>query len=239
MAESAKILSPEKTVLLPEIDAGCPMADMITAEALIEEKKKYPNAAVVCYINTSAAVKAECDICCTSSNAVRVIQSIPNDEILFAPDQNLGSFIAKQVPNKKIHLWEGYCITHHRVSREDVEKAKSIHPDALVLAHPECRQEVMEMADFVGSTAQIIDYAKNSNHSKFLIATEMGILHKLRKDNPNKTFYLLTQGLICPNMKKTTVESVYNALKYNRYEINLDKEVIERARRSLEAMLAI
>ena len=215
------------------------MADMITAEALIEEKKKYPNAAVVCYINTSAAVKAECDICCTSSNAVRVIQSIPNDEILFAPDQNLGSFIAKQVPNKKIHLWEGYCITHHRVSREDVEKAKSIHPDALVLAHPECRQEVMEMADFVGSTAQIIDYAKNSNHSKFLIATEMGILHKLRKDNPNKTFYLLTQGLICPNMKKTTVESVYNALKYNRYEINLDKEVIERARRSLEAMLAI
>lgn len=239
MAESAKILSPEKTVLLPEIDAGCPMADMITAEALIEEKKKYPNAAVVCYINTSAAVKAECDICCTSSNAVRVIQSIPNDEILFAPDQNLGSFIAKQVPNKKIHLWEGYCITHHRVSREDVEKAKSIHPDALVLAHPECRQEIMEMADFVGSTAQIIDYAKNSNHSKFLIATEMGILHKLRKDNPNKTFYLLTQGLICPNMKKTTVESVYNALKYNRYEINLDKEVIERARRSLEAMLAI
>jgi len=239
MAESAKILSPEKTVLLPEIDAGCPMADMVTAEALIEEKKKHPDAAVVCYINTSAAVKAECDICCTSSNALRVVRSIPDKEILFVPDKNLGSFIAKQVPEKTFHLWNGFCITHHRVDRDDVEKAKSIHPDALVLAHPECRQEVLEMADFVGSTAQIIEYAKRNNHDKYLIATEMGILHQLKKDNPDKTFYLLTQGLVCPNMKKTSVESVYNALKYNRYEITLEKEVIERARRSLEAMLAV
>mgnify|MGYP000865321474 FL=1 len=239
MAESAKILSPEKTVLLPEIDAGCPMADMVTAEALIEEKKKHPDAAVVCYINTSAAVKAECDICCTSSNALRVVRSIPDKEILFVPDKKLGSFIAKQVPEKTFHLWNGFCITHHRVDRDDVEKAKSIHPDALVLAHPECRQEVLEMADFVGSTAQIIEYAKRNNHDKYLIATEMGILHQLKKDNPDKTFYLLTQGLVCPNMKKTSVESVYNALKYNRYEITLEKEVIERARRSLEAMLAV
>lgn len=239
MAESAKILSPEKTVLLPEIDAGCPMADMVTAEALIEEKKKHPNATVVCYINTSAAVKAECDICCTSSNALKIVKSIPNNEIIFAPDQNLGEFVAKQVPEKKFHIWKGYCITHHRVGKNDVEKAKSIHPDALVLAHPECRQEVLDLADFVGSTAQIIEFAKNNSHDKYLIATEMGILHKLKKDNPEKTFYLLTQGLVCPNMKKTTVESVYNALKYNRYEINLDKEVIERARKSLEAMLAI
>ena len=239
MAESAKILSPEKTVLLPEIDAGCPMADMVTAEALIEEKKKHPDAAVVCYINTSAAVKAECDICCTSSNALRVVRSIPDKEILFVPDKNLGSFIAKQVPEKTFHLWNGFCITHHRVGRDDVEKAKSIHPDALVLAHPECRQEVLEMADFVGSTAQIIEYAKRNNHDKYLIATEMGILHQLKKDNPDKTFCLLTQGLVCPNMKKTSVESVYNALKYNRYEITLEKEVIERARRSLEAMLAV
>jgi len=239
MAESAKILSPEKTVLLPEIDAGCPMADMVTAEALIEEKKKHPDAAVVCYINTSAAVKAECDICCTSSNALRVVRSIPDKEILFVPDKNLGSFIAKQVPEKTFHLWNGFCITHHWVGRDDVEKAKSIHPDALVLAHPECRQEVLEMADFVGSTAQIIEYAKRNNHDKYLIATEMGILHQLKKDNPDKTFYLLTQGLVCPNMKKTSVESVYNALKYNRYEITLEKEVIERARRSLEAMLAV
>ncbi|AGC68573.1 quinolinate synthase A [Thermoclostridium stercorarium subsp. stercorarium DSM 8532] len=239
MAESAKILSPEKTVLLPEIDAGCPMADMVTPEALIEEKKKYPNATVVCYINTSAAVKAECDVCCTSSNAVNVIRSIPNDEILFVPDKNLGSYVAKQVPDKKIHLWDGYCITHHRVSASDVQKAKGIHPDALVLAHPECRQEVLELADFVGSTAQIIEYAKKSSHDKFLIATEMGILHQLRKDNPDKTFYLLTQGLVCPNMKKTTVESVYNALKHGRYEIKLDEDIIRRARRSLDAMLRV
>lgn len=239
MAESAKILSPEKTVLLPESDAGCPMANMVTVEALNEEKKKHPNATVVCYINTSAAVKAECDICCTSSNAVRVVKSIPNDEILFVPDKNLGSFVAKQVPDKKIHLWNGYCITHHKVSINDVEKAKSVHPDALVLAHPECRREVLEMADFVGSTAQIIEYAKKSSHGKFLIATEMGILHQLKKDNPDKVFYLLTPGLVCSNMKKTTVESVYNALKYNRYEINLDDEIIERARKTLEAMLAV
>lgn len=239
MAESAKILSPEKTVLLPEVDAGCPMADMVTVEGLIEEKKKYPAAAVVCYINSSAAVKAECDICCTSSNALKVVKSIRNDEIIFVPDQNLGGYVARQVPDKKIHLWKGYCVTHHRITKDDALKAKELHPDALLLAHPECRQEVLETADFVGSTAQIIEFVKNNNHDKYLIATEMGILHKLKKDNPDKTFYLLNQGLICPNMKKTTVESVYNALKYNRYEINLDKDVIERARRSLEAMLAV
>ncbi|HZK26781.1 MAG TPA: quinolinate synthase NadA [Thermoclostridium sp.] len=239
MAESAKILSPEKTVLLPEIDAGCPMADMVTAEGLIEEKKKYPNAAVVCYINTSAEVKAECDICCTSSNAIRVIESISNDEIIFAPDLNLGGYIAKNFPNKTFHMWQGYCITHHRVRKDDVEKAKNAHPDALLLAHPECRLEVIEMADFVGSTSAIIEFAKNNPHDKFIIATEMGILHKLKKDSPQKTFYLLTPKLVCPNMKKTKVESVYNALKYDRYQIELDEQIMNRARKSLEAMLSI
>lgn len=239
MAESAKILSPEKTVLLPEIDAGCPMADMITAEALIEEKKKHPNAAVVCYINTSAEVKAECDICCTSSNAIRVIESIPNDEIIFAPDLNLGGYVAKHFPNKTFHIWQGYCITHHRVVKDDVVKAKQAHPDALLLAHPECRQEVIDMADFVGSTSKIIEYAKNDPHDKFIIATEMGILHKLKNDSPHKTFYLLTPKFICPNMKKTKLESVYNALKFDRYQIELDEDIINRARKSLEAMLSV
>lgn len=239
MAESAKILSPEKTVLLPEIHAGCPMADMVTAQALREEKRKYPNAAVVCYINSSADVKAECDICCTSSNALRVIKSLKNDEILFVPDQNLGSFIANQIPEKTIHLWKGYCITHHRVGKKDVEEAKKAHPDALLLAHPECRPEVVEMADFVGSTAQIIEYAKNSSHNKFLIGTEMGILHKLKNDSPDKLFYLLSTGLICPNMKKTTVESVYLSLKEMRYEITLDREVAEKAKKALQAMLDV
>jgi len=239
MAESAKILSPDKTVLLPEIHAGCPMADMVTAQALREEKKKYPEAAVVCYINSTAEVKAECDICCTSSNALRVVKSLPNKEILFVPDQNLGSYIAKQVPEKTIHLWQGYCITHHRVGESDVLKAKGIHPDALLLAHPECRPQVVEMADFVGSTAQIIEYAKKSTHKKFLIGTEMGIMHKLKNDNPDKMFYLLSTGLVCPNMKKTSVESVYRSLKEMRYEITLDKNVAEGAKKALEAMLAV
>ena len=239
MAESAKLLSPEKTVLLLEIHAGCPMADMVTGQALREEKKKYPDAAVVCYINSSAEVKAECDICCASSNALRVVKSLPNKEILFVPDQNLGGYIAKQIPEKTIHLWQGYCVTHHRVGKDDVEKARKIHPDALLLVHPECRPEVVELADFVGSTAQIIEYAKNSSNKKFLIGTEMGIMHKLKKDSPDKLFYLLSTGLVCPNMKKTTVESVYLALKEMRYEINLDEDVAEGARKALAAMLAV
>ncbi len=239
MAESAKLLSPEKTILLPEIHAGCPMADMVTAESLREEKKKYPEAAVVCYINSSAEVKAECDICCTSSNALRIVKSLPNKEILFVPDQNLGRYIAKQIPEKTIHLWKGYCIIHHRVRRSDAKKSKAIHPDALLLAHPECSPEVIEIADFVGSTSHIIEYAKNSSHDKFLIGTEMGIMHKLKKDSPEKSFYLLSTGMVCPNMKMTTVESVYLALKEMRYNITLDNGVAEGARKALDAMLAV
>lgn len=239
MAESAKILSPGKTVLLPEIDAGCPMADMVTADALREEKKKYPGAATVCYINSSAEVKAECDICCTSSNALKVIRSLPQNEILFVPDQNLGHYIAQQVPEKTIHLWKGFCVTHHRYKGSDVEAARKLHPDALLLAHPECRPEVVQMADFTGSTAEIIQYAKKSPHHKFLIGTEMGVLHKLKKDNPDKIFYMLTQGFLCPNMKKTSVGSVYQALKQMRYEVTVEPKVAEGARKALEAMLRI
>lgn len=239
MAESAKILSPEKTVLLPEIDAGCPMADMVTAEELIEAKKKHPEAAVVCYINSSAEVKAESDICCTSSNALKVIKSIPQNEIIFVPDQNLASYIARQVPEKTIHLWKGFCVTHHRVRKCDVEKTLELHPDAVLLIHPECRPEVVEMADFVGSTSQIIEYARNSSAKKLIIGTEMGILHQLKKENPDKQFFLLSQGMVCPNMKKTTVESVYNALKHMRYRIELEPDIIQRARGALEAMLKV
>ena len=239
MAESAKILSPEKTVLLPEIDAGCPMADMVTAEGLIEAKKKHPEAAVVCYINSSAEVKAESDICCTSSNALKVIKSVPQNEIIFVPDQNLASYIARQVPEKTIHLWKGFCVTHHRVRKADVQKALELHPDAVLLIHPECRPEVVEMADFVGSTSQIIEYARNSSAKKFIIGTEMGILHQLNKENPDKQFFLLSQGMVCPNMKKTTAESVYNALKHMRYRIELEPDIIQRAQGALEAMLKV
>lgn len=239
MAESAKILSPEKTVLLPEINAGCPMADMVTAEALIEAKKKYPNAAVVCYINSSAEVKAECDICCTSSNALQVIRSIDKKDIIFVPDKNLGSYVAQMVPEKNIILWEGYCITHHKIKANEVLAAKELHPDAVLLVHPECQPEIAKLADFVGSTKQIIDYAKNSEQKKFIIGTEMGVLYQLKKDSPDKTFYLMSSGLICPNMKKTSLQSVHDALAYKRYEINLSEDIIKRASHCLNRMLEV
>lgn len=239
MAESAKILSPEKTVLLPEIDAGCPMADMVTAEALREEKKRHPGAAVVCYINSTAEVKAESDICCTSSNAVKVIRSIKQEEIIFVPDCNLGSYVAKMVPEKRIILWKGFCATHHRIKPEDALKIKELHPDALLLVHPECKPEVVELADFAGSTKQIIDFAASSKASKFVIGTEMGVLYKLKKENPDKQFYLLSPGLVCPNMKKTSLQSVYNSLNELKYKIELDEDIRLKAKGSLDRMLEI
>lgn len=239
MAESAKIVSPYKTVLLPEINAGCPMADMVTAHDVRQMRRDHPNGAVVCYINTSAAVKAECDICCTSSNAVNVIRSLREEEIIFVPDKNLGSYIARQVPQKRMILWDGYCITHHRVTAEAVIKAKEAHPDALVLVHPECQPEVVALADFVGSTKQIIDFGSASQQKKFIIGTEMGVLVRLKKDNPGKTFFLLSPGLICPNMKKTRLESVYHALKEEKYVIEVDEGIRIRARKALDRMLEV
>jgi quinolinate synthase len=239
MAESAKLLSPEKTVLLPEIDAGCPMAEMVTAEALREAKLQHPNAAVVCYINSTAEVKAECDICCTSSNALKVIRSLEQEEILFVPDCNLGSYIAKMIPEKKIILWKGFCTTHHRIRTGDVVKVRELHPDAILLVHPECRPEVVELADFAGSTKQIIDYAASSPAEKFIIGTEMGVLYKLKKDSPNKQFYLLSSGLVCPNMKKTSLNSVYEALRDKKHNIVLDEQTMLRARLPLDRMLQV
>jgi len=239
MAESAKILSPGKTVLLPEPDAGCPMADMVTAEGLRGEKERHPGAAVVCYINSSAEVKAESDICCTSSNAVKVVGSMPQKDVIFVPDKNLGSYVAKLVPEKNIILWDGFCATHHKIKPEEVQRIKSLHPDALLLAHPECRPEIVEAADFVGSTKQIIDYANNSSHGKFIIGTEMGVLYSLKKRNPDKTFYLMSQGLVCPNMKKTSLESVYRSLSGMKHRIELDENVRVRAGKALDRMLEV
>ncbi|MCX7747215.1 MAG: quinolinate synthase NadA [Clostridia bacterium] len=239
MAESAKILAPDKTVLLPELDAGCPMADMVTAEALREEKKKYPGAVVVCYINSSAEVKAECDICCTSSNAIKVVQSIKEKEILFVPDKNLGNYVSQFVPEKKVNLWNGFCITHHRVKLDEVKKIKELHKDALLLVHPECQPEIVEVADYVGSTKQIIEYATDSDCKKFIIGTEMGVMYTLKQNNPDKTFYLMSQGLICPNMKKTSLESVYEALRSMKNVIELEEDIRIRAKRALDRMLEI
>jgi quinolinate synthase len=238
MAEGAAILAPEKTVLLPEILAGCPMADMVTAEALQEKKKEYPGATVVTYVNSSAAVKAQSDICVTSSNAVNVVNSLDSDEILFVPDMNLGSFVADRT-DKRMVLWEGYCVTHHRIRAADVAAARENHPDAVVVVHPECRPEVVTAADHAFSTGGILDFARNSPHQKFIIGTEMGLIHRLKKENPGKEFYLLHQGLVCPNMKYTNLEKVVTALETMQPVITVAEEIREPARLTLERMLAV
>lgn len=239
MAESAKILSPQKNVLLPEKSAGCPMADSITAKDVLRLKAEHPGAPVVCYINTSAQVKAECDICCTSSNAVRIVRDMPEKEIIFVPDKNLGSYVAKHVPEKKLILFDGCCVTHNRFGAGEVEAARRAFPGAPVAVHPECSQQVCDIADLVGSTSEIIDFCKKSDKTRFLIGTEMGVFHKLKNDNPEKEFYLLTPRLICSNMKLTTLKSVYGALKENKNIIEVDENVRLRASGCLERMLKI
>lgn len=237
MAETAKILSPQKTVLLPARDAGCPMADMVTAEALREKKKQYPNAIVVCYVNSSAEVKAESHICCTSSNALKVVESLPEKQILFVPDQNLGAYVASQLLEKEILCWDGYCITHHRVEKEELIKVKEAKPNVQVLVHPECQPELVQLADYVGSTAQIIRYAAESPAQEFIIGTEQGILTALQKENPEKKFYMLSPKLICANMKKTKLLDVRNALLQNTHEIFVEEEIRNKALTSLVNML--
>lgn len=239
MAESAKILSPEKTVLLPAIDAGCPMADMANVEDLRTLKAKYPEAAVVCYVNTTAAIKAECDICCTSSIAEKVVRSVPNKQIIFLPDRNLGQYIAKQVPEKEFIFWAGFCPTHNALSIMHVKEAREAYPDAVLAIHPEAPPEVVDLADFVGSTKQIIDFCTQYDSQKFIIGTEEGILHQLKKKNPNKEFYMLKYRFICPNMKKTTLDKLYESLRDMKHEITLDEETIKKASLSLERMLNV
>lgn len=239
MAESAKILSPDKTVLLPVRDAGCPMADMVTAPKLREMKARYPDAAVVCYVNSSAEVKAESDVCCTSSNALKVVESLENKQVIFVPDKNLGSYIASKVKNKEIILWKGFCITHKRVKVEEVQKIRQLHPNAKILMHPECAPEVQKLADFLGSTSAIINYAREIPEKDIIIGTEEGILHLLKKQNPDKNFYLLSTGLICTNMKKTRLEDVHRALLNMQHEIHVDENIRIKALKSLERMLKI
>ncbi len=239
MAESAKILSPEKTVLLPAIDAGCPMADMAKVEDLKRLKEKYPEAAVVCYVNTTAAIKAECDICCTSSIAEKVVRSLPQKQVLFLPDRNLAQYVAKQVPEKEFILWPGFCPTHNALTIMHVKEAREAHPEAVLVVHPEAPPEVVELADFVGSTKQIIDFCTASQAQEFIIGTEEGVLHQLHKLNPEKSFHMLKYRFICPNMKKTSLEVLYESLRDMKHEITLDKETIKKASHSLEKMLLV
>jgi len=237
MAESAKILNPSKKVILANPDAGCPMADMVEPAALSEFKKKYPGVPVVAYVNTSAEVKALSDLCCTSSNAVSLIKAMKEDKIIFLPDRNLGRFVAQQIPDKEVILWDGFCITHERVEEEDVVKAIEAHPESKVLMHPECNPSVWKFADFMGSTAQIIDHAVKSEDNSFIIGTEAGILHSLKKVAPEKTFHLLSGCLVCQNMKKTTLADVEKALNGGVPEIVMDEDLRQRAEGALLRML--
>ena len=239
MAESAYILSPQKTVLLPEERAGCPMADMVTAEALREKKKQHPDAVVVCYVNSSARVKAESDICCTSANAVNVVRSIPQDkEILFIPDRNLGHYVGLK-SNRPVILWEGYCNTHEKLTLEDIKAARSSHPDALLMVHPECRPEVVAEADAVFSTSGMIKFAAENPATEFIVGTESGVLHQLHKKCPEKKFYMASDKLICPNMKSTTLEKVLWSLQDMKPQIVVPEDIRQKAIVSLEKMLAV
>lgn len=237
MAETANILSPEKNVLLPVMDSGCPLADMIEPSDVENLRKKHPNSAVICYINSSAEVKAVSDYCCTSSNAVGLVRNIPEKKVIFIPDKNLGSYVAKSVPEKTIVIWDGYCLTHHRVTAKDVDHAKKVYPDAPVLVHPECIPEVVEKADFVGSTSGIIKYSKETKADVLIIGTEMGIIHRLKQDSPHKKFFLLSPGMICPNMKKIKPEDVLNVLRDMSNKIVVQRQVAEKAGKALNRML--
>jgi quinolinate synthase len=238
MAESASIISPEKAVLLPVPDAGCPMADMITAEALRDAKEKHPDAAVVCYVNSSAAVKAESDICCTSANAINVVNSIDSQEVLFVPDKNLGAFVALHT-DKKIHLWPGFCHVHENISDEDIEELKKLHPDAEFLAHPECRPEVLSYANGILSTSGIIREVERSGSTEFIIGTEKEIVRSLKRKYPDKKFYPASEKASCYNMKKITLEAVLNSLQNMEYEIRVPEHIRVKARKALNRMLEI
>ncbi|HID26313.1 MAG TPA: quinolinate synthase NadA [Methanosarcinales archaeon] len=238
MAESAKILSPQKTVLMPELDVQCPMAAMITSESLKLMKKKYPDAAVVCYVNTSAAVKAECDICCTSSNAIKIVNSLEEDEVLFVPDKNLALYTASK-SDKKIIPWEGYCPTHHQILQGDILLASEDHPYAEIIVHPECRQDVIQLADKVFSTGGMVKYVKKSKSKEFIIGTEIGIIHRLKKENPHKKFYLASKYAICPNMKMNTLESIYKSLETMEHKITVPEPIQKKAKKALDRMLEV
>lgn len=239
MAETAKILSPDKRVLIPEPRAGCPMADMVTAEALEAWKREHPGVPVVTYVNSSAAVKAVSDVCVTSANAVAVVRALGAGRILFVPDRNLGSWVARSLPDVEVLLWDGWCPTHDEVTPEQVLEARAKHPRARVMAHPECRPDVVDLADAVLSTSQMLAYAASDPADEFIVITETGLLHALQKAAPGKVFHELTPRLLCPNMKVTTLEKVRDALLLDQFEVTVEPEVARRAREAVERMIAI
>lgn len=239
MAETAAILSPRKMVLMPEPTAGCPMADMITAEQLRELKARYPEALVVCYVNSTAEVKAESDYCCTSANAVEVVRSLPADrQIVFVPDQHLGRFVQERT-GRDLILWPGYCPTHQFIGEDDVRALRRRYPQAVVMAHPECSEPVKEMADELLSTGQMLKFVQTSDAGQFIVATEVGILHALRSVRPDAEFFAASARGVCPNMKKTTLDKVVASLENMQYEITVPSEIAARAKKSLDRMVEI
>jgi len=238
MAETAAILNPDRTVLLSEGSAGCPLADMISFDELRQWKQRYPGALVVTYVNSSAETKAESYICCTSANGVEIVDSVPSDDILFVPDQNLGHYIATQT-KKNIVLYPGFCYVHHRLKPEQVKLAKRLHPEAQVVIHPECRPEVIALADAALSTSQMLRYVKASSHNSFIIGTEEGLLHRLRQENPGKSFYLVSNSQICTDMKKTTLEALAQTMELRQNIITVPEEVRIKAKQAVDRMLAV
>ena len=238
MAETASILCPDMTVLLPDMHAGCPMADMITAAQLRQKKKELPGATVVCYVNSTAKVKAESDVCCTSANAVKVVESLDNEEILFVPDQYLGHYVSTKT-DKKMNLWPGYCSTHVRIQPQDITRLKQEYPQAKVVIHPECRPEVIALADEVLSTGGMIRYAKREDVSEMVVGTEIGIIHRLRKENPGKKFIPISEQAICPKMKLITLEKVLWSLEEMRPQVKVPEATRLRAKTAVDRMLAV
>ncbi len=239
MGESAKILNPEKTVIMPDMMADCPMAHMADIEKINEIRTKYKDLAVVCYINSTALLKTYSDVCVTSSNALKIVKALPNQYIYFIPDENLGRYVASQVPEKHFIFNDGFCHVHKNITIEKVKKAKEVHPNAELLVHPECTQDVVAMADYIGSTSGIIDYATQSVTEEFIICTEMGVLYELKLKNPNKRFYSVEHHQFCPNMKRITLEKVADALEQMTNTIEMEEEMRIKANRPLERMLEL
>ena len=239
MGESAKILNPNKKVLIPAINADCPMAHMCTVERIEEVRGEYPDVAVVCYVNSTAELKAHSDVCVTSANALNIVQKLPNKDIYFIPDQNLAHYIADQLPDKHFIFNDGFCHVHHSITKSQLEAAKAAKPEALVCVHPECRPEITAMADYVGSTSGIIQFVDGSDAKEFIIATEMGVMHSLKTKHPDKKFYTAGNMQLCPNMKKVSLERVLEALQTEKPEVTLDTEVMDVARMPMERMLEL
>ena len=237
MAETAKILSPEKTVLIPDRNAGCPMADTITLEELMDFKAKYPDIPVVAYVNTTAEIKSEVDVCCTSGNALNVVRNFPAEKMLFVPDRNLGSYIQKLVPEKELICWQGCCPVHHKITAVDLINAKRQHPQALAVTHPECDRDVVALSDIVASTSGMIKQIGESSAKEFIICTERGLIHQFAKANPDKIFYNPSPINICPNMKKITMAKLLRCLETGNDEIILSDDIIAKAKTSIERMI--